>query len=189
MVTYSLASETQETVSSGPCPNGVTGNLQESCRRGWVRFGRTCSFLSSQAPSALNLHHIDFNLVDRYTYASVKVGFPCRSPEEPLGSDGRHRRGDGPDVSRPEDVENTRYGGGPEMASPDQGEKRSAWRGVGAGAILAVQLIVAVVLGFLVGRSLDHLLHTTPWLTIIGVLVGIVAGFIGIFRLSRVLLK
>lgn len=56
-------------------------------------------------------------------------------------------------------------------------------------AALATQLIVSVVLGFLLGHWLDGVFHTAPWLTVVGVLVGIVAGFVGLFQLSRVLSK
>lgn len=65
----------------------------------------------------------------------------------------------------------------------------SAFRGVGVALALSVQLILAIVLGFLLGHWLDGLLHTTPWLTVVGVLLGIVAGFVGLFKLSRVLSK
>lgn len=65
----------------------------------------------------------------------------------------------------------------------------SASRGVGVAAALATQLILSILVGFLLGHWLDGLLHTTPWLTIAGVLVGIVAGFWGLFHLSRMLLK
>ena len=74
------------------------------------------------------------------------------------------------------------------MGEPSK-SKGSAIRGVGMAAALATQLILAVFLGFLLGHWLDGLLHTTPWLTIVGVLLGIVAGFVGLFHLSRALSK
>jgi ATP synthase protein I len=74
------------------------------------------------------------------------------------------------------------------MDEPDN-KRGSAFRGVGVAAALSAQLIVSVVLGFLLGRWLDGMFHTGPWLTIVGVLVGIVAGFVGLFQLSRVLSK
>ncbi|MCY0879200.1 MAG: AtpZ/AtpI family protein [Firmicutes bacterium] len=72
------------------------------------------------------------------------------------------------------------------MAEPNQKE-RSAFRGVGVAAALAAQLVIAIVVGYAIGHWLDGKLHTAPWLTIIGVLMGIVAGFVGLFQLSRVL--
>ena len=74
------------------------------------------------------------------------------------------------------------------MGEPDK-QSGSAFRGVGVAAALSAQLIVAIVLGFLLGHWLDGVFHTTPWLTIVGVLAGIVAGFVGLFHLSRVLSK
>ncbi len=62
-------------------------------------------------------------------------------------------------------------------------------RSIAIATTLAIQLVVSVVLGFLLGQWLDGLLHTTPWLTIVGVVVGIGAGFYGLYRLSQVLLK
>ncbi len=56
-------------------------------------------------------------------------------------------------------------------------------------AAMAAQLVLAIILGFLLGHWLDGLLHTTPWLAIFGVLIGIVAGFMGLFHLSKVMSK
>ena len=84
------------------------------------------------------------------------------------------------------------------MASPERGASRmgggekksgSSFRGVGAAAALSAQLILSIMVGFLVGRWMDGVFHTAPWLTVIGVLLGIVAGFIGLFHLSRVFFK
>lgn len=72
------------------------------------------------------------------------------------------------------------------MDEPDK-KSGSAVRGVGVAAALSAQLILSIFVGFLLGHWLDGVFHTGPWLTIIGVLVGIVAGFVGLFRLSRVL--
>ncbi len=73
----------------------------------------------------------------------------------------------------------------------DGGDKKagSSFRGVGVAAALSAQLILSIVLGFLLGRWVDGLFHTAPWFTITGVLLGIVAGFMGLFHLSKVLFK
>lgn len=77
------------------------------------------------------------------------------------------------------------------MGEPDDRDHRrgSAFRGVGIAAVLSAQLAFSIVAGFLLGHWLDGVFRTAPWLTIVGVLLGIVAGFIGLFRLSRVLSK
>jgi ATP synthase protein I len=72
------------------------------------------------------------------------------------------------------------------MGEPDK-RKGSAFRGVGVAAALSAQLILSIVVGFLLGHWLDGVFHTVPWLTIAGVLLGIIAGFVGLFRLSQVL--
>lgn len=75
------------------------------------------------------------------------------------------------------------------MAEPDDRRSAKLLRGVGVAATLTFQLVAAVMLGFLGGRWLDGLWHTGPWLTIVGVVVGLVAGFLGLFHLSRILVK
>ncbi len=72
------------------------------------------------------------------------------------------------------------------MEGPEK-KSGSGVRAVGVAVALSAQLVFAIVMGFLLGRWLDNVLHTGPWLTIVGVLVGIGAGFLGLFRLSRVL--
>ena len=47
---------------------------------------------------------------------------------------------------------------------------------------LGLQLAIAVVLFFFVGRWLDGEFGTAPWLMIAGLLLGTVAGFIQFFR-------
>jgi len=46
---------------------------------------------------------------------------------------------------------------------------------------LALMLPVATVVGWLIGTGLDHWLHTS-WLYIVGLLLGIVAGFVELIR-------
>jgi F0F1-type ATP synthase assembly protein I len=74
------------------------------------------------------------------------------------------------------------------VGEPNQ-KSGSAFRGVGVAAALGAQLILAIVLGFLLGHWLDGVFHIAPWLTIAGVILGIVAGFMGLFHLSKVLMK
>jgi F0F1-type ATP synthase assembly protein I len=46
---------------------------------------------------------------------------------------------------------------------------------------MGMQLALSVVVFFFLGRWLDGLLETTPWLMIAGLVVGIVGGFIKFF--------
>jgi len=43
-------------------------------------------------------------------------------------------------------------------------------------------LVVATVIGLAGGYYLDRWLGTSPWLTLIGLLFGIAAGFVNLFR-------
>jgi F0F1-type ATP synthase assembly protein I len=49
---------------------------------------------------------------------------------------------------------------------------------------LAVIFPAATVVGWLIGEALDHWLHTT-WLYLLGLTLGIVAGFVQLIRLAR----
>jgi F0F1-type ATP synthase assembly protein I len=50
------------------------------------------------------------------------------------------------------------------------------------GSTLGVQFAASVLLGFWGGRFLDHRLGSEPWLMVAGVLLGVAAGTIGIYR-------
>lgn len=75
------------------------------------------------------------------------------------------------------------------MAPSDENRGQQALRGVGMAALLAFQLVSSIVFGFLVGHWLDGVLHTGPWLGVAGVVIGLIGGFIGLFHLSRILVK
>ncbi|HUK24691.1 MAG TPA: AtpZ/AtpI family protein [Terriglobales bacterium] len=49
---------------------------------------------------------------------------------------------------------------------------------------LAVIFPAATVVGWLIGVALDHWLHTT-WLYLVGLILGIIAGFVQLIRLAR----
>jgi F0F1-type ATP synthase assembly protein I len=48
--------------------------------------------------------------------------------------------------------------------------------------VAAGQLLGTLAVGVLGGHWLDGLLHTTPWLTVAGVLVGFVGGIVAAYR-------
>jgi ATP synthase protein I len=58
----------------------------------------------------------------------------------------------------------------------------SAWRALGELSTVGLTLVVATVLGLAGGYYLDRWLGTSPWLTLIGLLFGIAAGFVNLFR-------
>jgi F0F1-type ATP synthase assembly protein I len=47
---------------------------------------------------------------------------------------------------------------------------------------LGFELVVPIVIGAFGGRWLDERLGTTPWLVVVGSLLGIGAGFLNFFR-------
>ena len=53
---------------------------------------------------------------------------------------------------------------------PEEGASWGRWAGVG------MEFGVAVVLFFLGGKALDATFSTTPWLTLVGSLLGVAAG-------------
>lgn len=70
------------------------------------------------------------------------------------------------------------------MPSPEEqpsDKKQSAWVQVGRFTQLAFALPAGTVAGWLVGTGLDRWLHTS-WLSIIGLVLGTVAGFVEVIR-------
>lgn len=44
-------------------------------------------------------------------------------------------------------------------------------------------LVACIVVGYLLGSTLDRKFGTSPWLVVVGVLLGTAAGFVGLFRM------
>ena len=61
-------------------------------------------------------------------------------------------------------------------------EEPSPWRSLGMLASVGITFVVATAGATLGGYFLDRWLGTTPWLTLIGLAVGVAAGFRGFFR-------
>src|SRR5262245_5178438 len=57
-----------------------------------------------------------------------------------------------------------------------------AWKSVGELASVGMALVLATVIGLVAGYYADRWLGTTPWLTMIGLGLGIAAGFVTLFR-------
>ncbi len=66
---------------------------------------------------------------------------------------------------------------------PDQPPiKKNPWVQLVNYSQLAFIFPAATVVGWLIGLALDHWLHTT-WLYLVGLIVGIAAGFVELIRL------
>jgi ATP synthase protein I len=61
--------------------------------------------------------------------------------------------------------------------------------GIGIAFRMGTELVVATLLGSLIGYTLDHYLATGPWLLIIGMIFGILAGFLSLYRVAQELSK
>jgi ATP synthase protein I len=59
---------------------------------------------------------------------------------------------------------------------------QSAWKALGELSTVGLTLVVCTVIGLAGGYYLDRWLGSSPWLTLIGLLLGIVAGFVNFFR-------
>jgi F0F1-type ATP synthase assembly protein I len=55
-------------------------------------------------------------------------------------------------------------------------------RQVGVLSGVGLTLVICTVLGLYGGRILDRWLGTSPWLMLVGLLLGIAAGFLNLFR-------
>ncbi|HUG37572.1 MAG TPA: AtpZ/AtpI family protein [Candidatus Limnocylindrales bacterium] len=62
------------------------------------------------------------------------------------------------------------------------GPEPSPWRALGMLATTGLTFVVATAGGALAGYFADGWLGTSPWLTLIGLAVGIAAGFRDLFR-------
>jgi len=69
----------------------------------------------------------------------------------------------------------------PDSDQPGEAEQRSLWVQVARYSQLAMVLPAATLVGWLIGVGLDRWLHT-KWLYLVGLIVGIAAGFIELIR-------
>ncbi len=70
-------------------------------------------------------------------------------------------------------------------AEPGRPDRR--WvRQVGVLSGVGLTLVISTVLGFWGGYVLDAWLGTKPWLMLVGLLFGIAAGFVNLFRAAGI---
>lgn len=68
------------------------------------------------------------------------------------------------------------------MQDSDRGKQYKVFARVGA---LGIELAVSTVIGLLGGRWLDGKLGTEPWLSIVGLILGVVAGFRSLYQTAK----
>ncbi len=70
------------------------------------------------------------------------------------------------------------------MPSPeDESDKKSAWVQLANYSQLAFIFPAATIVGWLIGAGLDRWLHTN-WLYLVGLILGIIAGFVELIRVA-----
>ena len=69
----------------------------------------------------------------------------------------------------------------PELPPEKRDREENIWRQIGRYSNLGFVLPAAVVVGLVIGHMLDRWLNTS-WMTLAGLLVGCVAGFIELIR-------
>jgi ATP synthase protein I len=62
--------------------------------------------------------------------------------------------------------------------SGDQG----TWKALGELSSIGLVLVVSTIIGLVGGYYADRLLGTSPWLLLVGLVLGIAAGFVNLFR-------
>ena len=67
------------------------------------------------------------------------------------------------------------------MAGKQSSNEKSFWLQLASYSELAIIFPAATVAGWLLGLALDHWLHTT-WLYLVGLILGIAAGFVELIR-------
>ncbi|MBX7193865.1 MAG: AtpZ/AtpI family protein [Sandaracinaceae bacterium] len=73
---------------------------------------------------------------------------------------------------------------GPEMKLFDPKHRREMSKGQRL-ALVGTELSVSIFLGLFGGHWLDERLATRPWLTLVGLLLGIAAGFKNLYEVAR----
>lgn len=55
----------------------------------------------------------------------------------------------------------------------------------GMASTIGIQLVVAVFIGLFFGLALDKWLGTSPWFTLIFLVLGVIAGFLNYYRFAK----
>ena len=91
------------------------------------------------------------------------------------------------DVPSPESAPDEPRAEGPVAEPPDQPEQSGAppWIGLGAFAALGTSIAFIEAVGVLGGIWADHLLHTSPWGLLLGVVLATVAAVVSVMKQVR----
>ncbi|MFM1651198.1 AtpZ/AtpI family protein [Brevibacillus sp. B_LB10_24] len=59
------------------------------------------------------------------------------------------------------------------------------WQAIGLVSVIGVDMAVCVIAGVWIGKYMDGLLGTKPWLLLAGLLIGLGVGVYSVYRLIR----
>jgi ATP synthase protein I len=65
------------------------------------------------------------------------------------------------------------------------GKQESPWKAALIVASVGIEMAAAILIGYLIGSYLDRLLGTEPWLFYIFLMIGVLAGFKGLWRTAK----
>ncbi len=68
-----------------------------------------------------------------------------------------------------------------ENGMPEKPFLRQLWQASSIG----INLVLSTFVGLAIGYGLDSLFHSSPWLTLIFLILGIISGFRELFRMAK----
>ncbi|MBL0386682.1 AtpZ/AtpI family protein [Tumebacillus sp. ITR2] len=69
--------------------------------------------------------------------------------------------------------------------NPYKTDGKEAWQAFGLVSAIGVDLASCVVAGVFLGKWLDGLWGTTPWMLLLGILLGLTGGVLGVVKLLQ----
>ena len=64
-------------------------------------------------------------------------------------------------------------------------EQRTQWKQIGRVSAVGLQLVISILIGYAGGAWLDRHLPTAPWMSLVGLLFGIAAGFKALYDVAK----
>lgn len=68
---------------------------------------------------------------------------------------------------------------------PEKSPEKSLYRQLLEASSVGIHLVVSTFVGFAIGYGLDKLFGTSPYLTVIFLIIGIIAGFRELIRIAK----
>lgn len=74
-------------------------------------------------------------------------------------------------------------------SNPESESSKTAYRAFGLVTAIGADLVGCILGGLYLGKWIDSKLGTTPWLMVLGILLGLAVGIFGIFKMTQVFYK